>query len=50
MFVKKDHTSRLVVVYYPLNKVTVKKKYPLPRIDGLFAQLTGAKVFSKVDL
>jgi hypothetical protein len=51
MFVKKkDHTLRLVVDYRPLNEVTVKNKYPLPRIDDLFDQLTGAKVFSKVDL
>jgi hypothetical protein len=51
MFVKKkDHSLRLVVDYRPLNEVTIKNKYPLPRIDDLFDQLTGAKVFSKVDL
>jgi hypothetical protein len=38
------------VDYRPLNFVTVKNKYPLPRIDILFDQLAGAKVFSKVDL
>jgi hypothetical protein len=41
---------RLCVDYRPLNAVTVKNKYPLPRIDILFDQLTGARVFSKVDL
>ena len=40
----------MVVDYRPLNEVTVKNKYPLPRIDDLFDQLTGAKVFSKIDL
>jgi hypothetical protein len=34
----------------PLNAVTIKNKYPLPRIDVLFDQLVGAKVFSKIDL
>ena len=33
-----------------MNKVTVKNKYPLPRIDDLFDQMRGAKVFSKIDL
>jgi hypothetical protein len=47
---KKDQSLRLCVDYRPLNAVTIKKKYPLPRIDILFDQLTGAKVFSKVDL
>ena len=47
---KKDQTLRLCVDYRPLNEVTIKNKYPLPRIDLLFDQLTGAKVFSKVDL
>jgi hypothetical protein len=41
---------RLCVDYRPLNAVTVKNKYPLPRIDILFDQLAGAKAFSKVDL
>ena len=36
--------------YRPLNEVTVKNKYPLPRIDILFYQLVGAKFFSKIDL
>jgi hypothetical protein len=38
------------VDYRPLNEVTIKNKYPLPRIDILFDQLTGARVFSKIDL
>jgi hypothetical protein len=38
------------VDYHPLNAVTIKNKYPLPRIDVLFDQLVGAKVFSKIDL
>jgi hypothetical protein len=38
------------VDYHALNEVTVKNKYPLPRIDVLFDQLRGACVFSKVDL
>src|SRR5438105_3255367 len=51
MFVdKKDQTKRLVVDYRPLNAVTSKNKYPLPHIDILFDQLSGAKVFSKIDL
>ena len=40
----------LCVDYRPLNAVTIKNKYPLPRIDILFDQLAGAKVFSKIDL
>jgi hypothetical protein len=47
---KKDESLRLCVDYRPLNAVTVKNKYPLPRIDVLFDQLVGAKVFSKIDL
>jgi hypothetical protein len=47
---KKDQSLRLCVDYRPLNAVTIKNKYPLPRIDILFDQLAGAKVFSKVDL
>jgi hypothetical protein len=38
------------VDYHALNEVTVKNKYPLPRIDDLFDQLRGACVFSKIDL
>jgi hypothetical protein len=50
LFVKKDQTLRICVDYRPLNEVTIKNKYPLPRIDILFDQLMGAKVFSKIDL
>ncbi|KAL0537637.1 hypothetical protein IC582_026620 [Cucumis melo] len=47
---KKDGSMRLCINYRELNKVTVKNKYPLPRIDDLFDQLQGATVFSKIDL
>ena len=47
---KKDQSLRLCVDYRLLNAVTIKNKYPLPRIDILFNQLVGAKVFSKIDL
>jgi hypothetical protein len=47
---KKDQSLRLCVDYQPLNVVTIKNKYPLPRINILFDQLAGAKVFSKVVL
>jgi hypothetical protein len=47
---KKDQSLRLCVDYRPLNVVPIKNKYTLPRIDILFYQLAGAKVFSKVDL
>jgi hypothetical protein len=51
LFVKqKDQSLRLCVDYWPLNVMTIKNKYPLSRIDILFDQLTGAKVFSKIDL
>jgi len=50
IFVEKDGTKRLCVDYRGLNHVTIKNKYPLPRIDALFDQLKGAKVFSKIDL
>jgi hypothetical protein len=47
---KKDKGLHLCVDYRPLNAVTIKNKYPLPRIDILFDQLAGAQVFSKIDL
>ena len=47
---KKDGFMRLCVDYRQLNKVTIKNKYPLPRIDDLMDQLVGACVFSKIDL
>ena len=47
---KKDGTLRLCIDYRQLNKLTVKNKYLLPRIDDLFDQLKGASIFSKIDL
>jgi hypothetical protein len=46
---KKDKELHLCVDYRPLNAVTIKNKYPLPRIDILFDQLAEAQVFSKID-
>jgi hypothetical protein len=46
---KKDGTQRLCMDYHALYEVTIKNKYPLPRIDDLFDQLHGASVFSKID-
>ncbi|KAH0673859.1 hypothetical protein KY290_026081 [Solanum tuberosum] len=47
---KKDGSLRMCIEYYLLNKVTIKNKYPLPRIDNFFDQLQRASYFSKVDL
>jgi hypothetical protein len=47
---KKDGTQRMCVNYRSLNEVTIKNKYPLPRIKDLFDQMKGASVFSKIDL
>ena len=47
---KKDGSMRLCIDYRELNKVTVRNKYLLPRIDDLFDQLQGAQYFSKLDL
>ncbi|XP_062091879.1 uncharacterized protein LOC133797823, partial [Humulus lupulus] len=47
---KKDGTMRMCIDYRELNKLTIKNKYPLPRIDDLFDQLQGRGVFSKIDL
>jgi hypothetical protein len=47
---KKDGTKRMCVDYRAWNEVTIKNKYPLPRIEDLFDQLRGAGVFSKIDL
>ena len=47
---KKDGIFRMCIDYRQLNKLTVKNKYPLPRIDNLFDQLQGACNFSKIDL
>ena len=47
---KKDDSLRLCINYRELNHVTIKNKYPLPRIDDLFDPLKGVVVFSKIDL
>jgi hypothetical protein len=47
---KKEGSQGMCVDYRSLNDVTVKNKYPLPRIEDLFDQMRGAKVFSKIDL
>ena len=47
---KKDGSLRLCIDYRQLNRIIVKNKYPLPRIDDLLDQLKGANVFSKIDL
>ena len=47
---KKDKTLRLCFDYRQLNRVTIKIRYLLPRIDDLFDQLRGAQVYSKIDL
>ena len=47
---KKDETMRLCIDYKQLNKIMIKNKYPLPRIDDLFVQLQGASAFFKIDL
>jgi hypothetical protein len=47
---KKDGMLRLCIDFRQLNKVTMKNKYPLTRIDDLFDQLRGARIFSKIDL
>lgn len=47
---KKDGSMRLCIDYRELNKMTIKNKYHLPRIDDLFDQLKGAAYFSKIDL
>lgn len=46
---KKDGTLRLCIDYHGLNQVTVKNKYPIPRVDKLLDRLDGSKVFMKID-
>nr|GEZ60225.1 RNA-directed DNA polymerase homolog [Tanacetum cinerariifolium] len=47
---KKDGSMRLYIEYHEFNKITIRNRYPLPRIDDLFDQLQGAMHFSKIDL
>nr|GEX17466.1 putative reverse transcriptase domain-containing protein [Tanacetum cinerariifolium] len=47
---KKDGSFRMCIDYRELDKLTVKNRYPLPRIDDLFEQLQGSSVYSKIDL
>ncbi|GJT51091.1 putative reverse transcriptase domain-containing protein [Tanacetum coccineum] len=47
---KKDGSFRMCIHYRELNKLTVKNRYPLPRIDDLFDQLQGSSIYSKIDL
>ncbi|GKE06797.1 putative reverse transcriptase domain-containing protein [Tanacetum coccineum] len=47
---KKDESMRLCIDYRELNRITIRNRYPLLRIDDLFDQLQGAKYFSKIDL
>jgi hypothetical protein len=47
---KKDGTLRLCIEFRKLTKVTIKNKYPLPKIDDPFDQLKNEKIFSKIDL
>ncbi|GKF53176.1 hypothetical protein Tco_0160086, partial [Tanacetum coccineum] len=47
---KKDWSFRMCIDYQELNKLTVKNRYPLPRIDDLFDQLQGSSIYSKIDL
>nr|GEW09276.1 putative reverse transcriptase domain-containing protein [Tanacetum cinerariifolium] len=47
---KKDGSFRMCIDYHELNKLTVKNRYPLPRIDDLFDQLQGSSVYSKIDM
>ena len=47
---KKNGTYRMCIEYRALNKITIKNRFPIPRVDDLFDKLAGASVFSKIDL
>jgi hypothetical protein len=47
---KKDGTQQMCADYRSLNEVTIKNKYPLPRIEDMFDQMKGVSIFSKIDL
>ncbi|CAL8089945.1 unnamed protein product [Prunus armeniaca] len=47
---RKDQSLRMCIDYRQLNRITIKNKYPLPRIDDMFDQLQGSRYFSKIDL
>ena len=47
---KKDKTLRLCIDYRQLNRFTIKNRYPFPKIDDLFDQLRGARVYSNIDV
>ena len=47
---KKDGTMQMCINYHELKRMTIKNRYPLPRIDDLFDQVGGANIFSKIDL
>jgi hypothetical protein len=50
MVPKKDKSQKMCIDYYALNKITIKNRYPLPRIDDLLDQLQQAKFFTKLHL
>ena len=50
IFQEEGQDPRLCIDYHLLNRVTIKNRYPLPRIDDLYDQLRGTQVYSKIDL